>query len=235
MPNIRATQRDADRLWGVFGVALGATFVVWTVSWLVTGISEQDERCAQGMLGPGGNFRLEESSFPPDVSCVYEHGTTFSSAGALVWIFWTAFVVLTVSGLGALALELAGVRRVKAASRLSRLAVTGAAALAAVYVLAFLVTGSPKSDPLQTCSAFTTGIYERAQSVHRTPFPAQTTCVYADGRTYDLVPGWTGTLEWTLLAATFVCAAGAVRAGRHADGDAGAGAAPRVTEPDQSR
>ncbi|MFC9499238.1 hypothetical protein [Streptomyces sp. NPDC056982] len=235
MPNIRASQRDADRLWGVFGVALGATFVVWTVSWLVTGISEQDERCAQGMVGPGGNFRLEESGFPPDVSCVYEDGTTLSSAGALVWIFWAAVVVLTVSGLGALALELAGVRGAKAASRLSKLAITGAAALAAVYALAFLVTGSPKSDPLQTCSAFTTGIYERAQSVHRTPFPAQTTCVYADGKTYDLVPGWMGTLEWTLLAATSVCAAGAVRAGRYADGDTGAGVTPRVTEPDQSR
>ncbi|MFE6752944.1 hypothetical protein ACFVDQ_05030 [Streptomyces sp. NPDC057684] len=235
MPNIRASQRDADRLWGVFGVALGATFVVWMVSWLVTGISEQDERCAQGMVGPGGNFRLEESSFPPDVSCVYEDGTTLSSAGALVWIFWAAVVVLSVSGLGALALELTGVRGAKAASRLSKLAVTGAAALAAVYALAFLVTGSPKSDPLQTCSAFTTGIYERAQSVHRTPFPAQTTCVYADGKTYDLVPGWMGTLEWTLLAATFACAAGAVRAGRYAGSDTGAGAAPRVTEPDQSR
>ncbi|MFI9780931.1 hypothetical protein ACIHCV_40890 [Streptomyces sp. NPDC051956] len=233
MPNIRASRRDADRLWGVFGVALGATFVVWMVSWLVTGISEQDERCAQGMVGPGGRFRLEESSFPPDVSCVYEDGTTLSSAGTLVWIFWVAVVVLAVSGLGALALELTGVRGAKAATRLSRLAITGAAALTAVYALAFFTTGSPKSDPLQTCSAFTTGIYERAQSVHRTPFPAQTTCVYTDGKTYDLVPGWMGSLEWTLLAATFVCAAGAVRAGRSAD--AGAGATPRVTEPDQSR
>ncbi|MGX1674093.1 hypothetical protein [Streptomyces sp. NPDC055400] len=231
MPNIRASQRDADRLWGVFGVALGATFVVWAVSWLVTGISEQDERCAQGMIGPGGNFRLEGSSFPPNVSCVYEDGTTLSSAGALVWLFWAALVVLTVSGLGALALELSGIRGAKAASRLSKLAITGAAALAAVYALAFLTTGSPKSDPLQTCSALTTGIYERAESVQRTPFPAQTTCVYADGRTYDLVPGWTATLEWTLLAATFVCATGAVRAGRHADADA----TLRVTEPDQSR
>ncbi|MGW6138410.1 hypothetical protein [Streptomyces sp. NPDC055140] len=224
MSNIRGSQRDADRLWGVFGVALGATFVVWMASWLVTGISEQDERCAQGMVGPGGRFRLEESSFPPNVSCVYEDGTTLSSAGALVWIFWVAVVVLTVSGLGALALELTGVRGAKAATRLSRLAITGAGALAAVYALAFLTTGFPKSDPLETCSAFTTGIYERAQSVHRTPFPAQTTCVYADGKTYDLVPGWMGTLEWTLLAATLVCAAGAVRAGRYAD--AGAGATP---------
>ncbi|MET7518153.1 hypothetical protein ABZS88_32740 [Streptomyces sp. NPDC005480] len=231
MPNIRASQRDAGRLWGVFGVALGATFVVWMVSWLVTGISEQDERCAQGMIGPGGNFRLEEGGFPPNVSCVYEDGTTLSSAGALVWVFWAAFVVLTVSGLGALALELTGIRGAKAASRLSKLAITGAAALAAVYALAFLTTGSPKSDPLQTCSAFTTGIYERAESVQRAPFPAQTTCVYADGKTYDLVPGWMAPLEWTLLAATFVCATGAVRAGRHAD----AAATSRVTEPDQSR
>ncbi|MFB8269913.1 hypothetical protein ACFC96_25385 [Streptomyces sp. NPDC055955] len=225
MPNIRASQRDADRLWAVFGVALGASFVVWMVSWLVTGISEQDERCAQGMIGPGGDFRLEESSFPPDMSCVYADGTTLSSAGALIWIFWAAVVALTVSGLGALALELVGVRGEKAASRLSRLAITGAAALAAVYTLAFFTTGSPKSDPLQTCSAFTTGIYERAESVHRTPFPAQTTCVYADGKRYDLVPGWMATLEWTLLAATFVCAAGAVRAGRQADEGAGAEAA----------
>ncbi|MFF1734241.1 hypothetical protein [Streptomyces sp. NPDC058247] len=214
MPNTRASRRDADRLWGAFGVGFGASFVVWVVAWIATAISEQDERCGHGIVGPGGSFRVEETSFPPNVSCVFADGTTLDSSGLLVWVFWVCVVVTGTAGAGALSLELLGVRGAQAAARLGRLAVFAGGTLLAVYLLALFSTGSPGSTPLESCSAFTTGIYERAQDVRRAPFPAQATCVYGDGRTYELVPRWMGGVQWVLLGVVIVCAGGAVRAGR---------------------
>jgi hypothetical protein len=72
----------------------------------------------------------------------------------------------------------------------------------------------PGGDPLSTCPAFTTGVYERAFEVRRAVFPAQATCVYPSGTTYDLVPAWWGALAWAVLGAVLLALLGLVRAVR---------------------
>ncbi|MFG3495284.1 hypothetical protein [Streptomyces sp. NPDC047928] len=200
-----SVRRVADRWWTALALFLCGTVLTWLLAWLWTGVSELDERCGHGLVGPGGPFRIERSGFPPNLSCVYEDGTTISAADGLGWAVWACVAGVAICAVVAFALEftwhLAGPARAVSATRLRTLSFVCAAALAAHYAAVVLVTGPPGREPLSICSAFTTGVYRRADEVRRAVFPPQTTCVYPDGGTYDLVAGWVGALAWLLLAA----------------------------------
>jgi hypothetical protein len=206
MSNKRTARLSSDGLWIAFALLLCASVVIWLAAGLLAAISELDERCSHGLVGPGGPFTVERSSLPPDVRCVFADGTTISTAGALVWVMWACVAATAACAVAATALEFVRPDHEKAARRMGATAVGAGFALALVHAGGTALT-SPGKEPLQACSAFVTGIYDRAARVDRDIFPAQATCVYRDGTTYRLLPEWLGVLEWLLLGAVIVCVA----------------------------
>ncbi|WP_017568734.1 hypothetical protein [Nocardiopsis halotolerans] len=88
MPPPQEVRHPANRFWHATIGFLAALVGVWILAWLVTGVSELDERCAHGIVGPGGWHEVERSSYPPNVTCVYLGGEAVSSAGVLVIAWW---------------------------------------------------------------------------------------------------------------------------------------------------
>lgn len=217
-----------DGLWAACALAACAGVLVWMLGWLTVGVSELDERCAHGLEGPGGDFRMERSSFPPGERCVFADGTTVSSGDVLGWVLWACVVVAAACALLAAVREFAGLRQPRSVVRFAVIALVSCVVLAAQCAFVPLAVAPPGREPLSVCSAFTTGIYERAYEVRRSVFPVQATCVYPGGARHDLVPVWWSRLAWAALGALLLALlglAGAVR--RH-------GGRPRLPEPDTS-
>ncbi|KOT39101.1 hypothetical protein ADK41_14535 [Streptomyces caelestis] len=214
MPGIQGPRGSANGLWAAFALAACAGAFAWLLGWLAAGVSELDERCAHGMVGPGGDFRVERSSFPPGVRCVFADGSTVSAGDFFGWVLWVCVVVAAACAVLALIREFAGLRQERAVVRFGVLALVSLTVLAVLCAVVPTVLAPPGRDPLSTCPAFTTGVYERAFEVRRAVFPAQATCVYPSGVTHDLVPAWWGTMTWGALGAVAIALLGLVRAVR---------------------
>jgi hypothetical protein len=212
MSGIQRSRGSANGLWAAFALAVCAGVLAWLLGWLAVGVSELDERCAHGMVGPGGDFRLERSSFPPGVRCVFADGSTASAGDFFGWVLWVCVVLAAACAVLALVREFAGLRQEGAVVRFGVLAIVSLAVLALLCAVVPAVMAPPGRDPLSTCSAFTTGVYERAFEVRRSVFPAQATCVYPSGATHDLVPAWWGTMAWGALAVVVIALLGLVQA-----------------------
>ncbi|MFI5641276.1 hypothetical protein ACIA8H_28215 [Streptomyces goshikiensis] len=93
------------RSWTAFSVWAVVTALVWALCFVW--VSEQDERCAHGFVGPGGPFTVRRDHFPPDVTCVWRDGTEAAGLGPLEFVWWAVVLATAVS----LALTLARGRR----------------------------------------------------------------------------------------------------------------------------
>ncbi|MFD3329286.1 hypothetical protein [Streptomyces sp. NPDC058701] len=186
--------------WFAFATVLAVMVPLWLLTVLVTEVSEHVERCSHGMIGPGGEFRVEGTVFPYDDTCVYPDGTELSAIGALAYVWWFFQTVLLLLLIGAFALEFAHLRRPGSRRRFGVLtAVSGA-----LVVVAYALT----SPPVLSCRP--------SETAARTAFPPQTTCSGPLG-TRDLVPGWLPALITVLLPAFAASATGTAwrrRAGR---------------------
>ncbi|MEU9353470.1 hypothetical protein AB0D65_21360 [Streptomyces griseoloalbus] len=214
MPEKQGPLGSANGLWAAFGLAGCAGVLTWMLGWLVVGVSELDERCAHGMVGPGGDFRVERSSFPPGVRCVFADGSTVSAGDFLGWVLWACVVVAAACAVLATVVEFAGLGRARAVVRFGVLAIVSSVVLAVLCAFVPVIMAPPGREPLSTCSAFVTGVYEKASEVRRGVFPPQATCVYPSGVTHALVPAWWGVMAWTALGAVLITLFGLVRAVR---------------------
>lgn len=212
--DIRRYRRVTDRWWMGFGLLLVAAWAVYVLAWVAT--LEAVERCAHGFVGPGGSFRVERGSFPPDVRCEFTDGTVVSTAAGLGPLLWMMVSAALACGLLALMREAAGRRHPGAEKRLTVLSGAAATVLASLCGIAWLIAESPGSDELSRCPD-RRGLQPVAQ--HRRGFPPQATCEYVDGGTQALVPAWVTGLIWAVLVLVVATAAAAIvirRAGRRA-------------------
>lgn len=214
MRAIRESRGSTNGLWTASALSGCAGVLTWFLGWLSVGVSELDERCAHGLVGPGGHHRVERSGFPPGLRCVFDDGTTVSSGDALGWTLWACVVVTAACTVLALVREFAGLEQTRSVVRFGILALVSTVALACLCAVVPVFTAPPGRDPLSTCPAFTTGVYERASEVRRAVFPAQATCVYPSGTTYDLMPAWWGALAWAALGMLLIALLGLARAVR---------------------
>ncbi|GHH94557.1 hypothetical protein [Streptomyces capillispiralis] len=214
MPGKQGPFGSANGLWAAFGLAGCAAVLTWMLGWLVVGVSELDERCAHGMVGPGGSFRVERSGFPPGVRCVFADGSTVSAGDFPGWVLWACVVVAAACAVLAGVVEFAGLGQARSVVRFGVLAIVASVVLAVLCACVPLVMAPPGREPLSTCSAFGTGVYEKASEVRRAVFPPQATCVYPSGTTHELVPAWWGRMAWAALVAVLVTLFGLVRAVR---------------------
>ncbi|MFI2428191.1 hypothetical protein ACH5A7_29595 [Streptomyces sp. NPDC018955] len=93
MPGTQKSRGSANGLWAASALAACAGVFTWLLGWLTAGVSEPDERCAHGTVGPGGDFQVERSSFPPGVRCVFADGSTVSAGDFSGWVLWVCVVV----------------------------------------------------------------------------------------------------------------------------------------------
>ena len=212
MPETQRSRGTADGLWAAFALSVCAGVLTWLLGWLTVGVSELDERCAHGIEGPGGDFRVERGSFPPSVRCVFADGTTVSAGDFFGWVLWMCVAAAVACAAAAWVCEFAGLAQARAVVRFGILALVSLLVLALLCAVVPAVMAPPGRDPLSTCSALTTGVYERASEVRRSVFPPQATCVYPSGVTHDLVPAWWGTTTWVALGAVLVAFLGLARA-----------------------
>ncbi|MCX4545573.1 hypothetical protein [Streptomyces sp. NBC_01565] len=83
--------------WTAFTLWVYVLAFVWGLCFVW--VSEQDERCAHGFVGPGGGFTVERGYFPPDVTCVWADGTETSGLGRLEYLWWATVLATAVSPL----------------------------------------------------------------------------------------------------------------------------------------
>ncbi|MCX4691320.1 hypothetical protein [Streptomyces sp. NBC_01408] len=103
MPHIRtpapgrAQRTPAGTAWTVFRRRLASTAVLWVACWLATAMSEQRERCAHSIVGPGGPFRLRTSTLPPNETCVWPDGTEIAALDVMPYLWWAAAAASLIS------------------------------------------------------------------------------------------------------------------------------------------
>ncbi|WP_017599421.1 hypothetical protein [Nocardiopsis lucentensis] len=207
MPTAQKVRSTANLFWSLTIDLLIALVGVWIVAGVKAGVGELDERCAHGIVGPGGRHEVERTAYPPNVTCVYPSGETISSAGVLVFVWWTCVVLVVVCALTAFALEFVGLSRRGFDSRFPALAVVFPSLLANLYVLVLLATVVPTLVNPTRCGLGTRSSGDEA-NLRYEPFPQQVTCDYGHGFPMALVPQWVAALEWALLLATAISLAG---------------------------
>ncbi|WP_412076978.1 hypothetical protein ACLF6K_18040 [Streptomyces xanthophaeus] len=101
----RDQRTGAGTAWTVFRRSLVSTGVLWVACWLATAMSEQRERCAHSIVGPGGPFELETSTFPPNETCVFPDGTEIAALDVMTYLWWAAAAASLISLLLAAAIS----------------------------------------------------------------------------------------------------------------------------------
>ncbi|GHI87725.1 hypothetical protein ACWGF3_24675 [Streptomyces xanthophaeus] len=93
----RRQRSAAGRAWKAFKLCLSTTAFLWVACWLATAMSEQRERCAHQIVGPGGPFRVETSSLPPNETCVWPDGTEIAALDVMTYLWWAAAAATLIS------------------------------------------------------------------------------------------------------------------------------------------
>ncbi|MEV0845163.1 hypothetical protein AB0J21_04600 [Streptomyces sp. NPDC049954] len=211
----------ANRLWSVFGIAFGVSVVSWVLAGLARLWAEEGGECRLAELrGNSGLVRTWDTVWPPSQRCTFVDGTTLSSAGFLVPVFWAAAVLALLCGVLALAHELWGFRNALAGRRLRAVVVSSGLTLVMVGGIGYLIAGTEGSE---ACRASRTGLAGPAARTGYRLFPPQRVCEYPGGGRVVLVPGPVVGATWTLTAVVVTAGLGwgaAVRHGRARRGGA---------------
>ncbi|MFE9248588.1 hypothetical protein [Streptomyces sp. NPDC007088] len=203
----------ANRLWSVFGITFGLSVMSWVLAGLARIWAEEEGDCRlAGLREDSGLLRTWDTVWPPSQRCTFVDGTTLSSAGFLVPVFWVATALALLCGVLALASELWGFSDVFAGRRLRAVVVSAGLTLVMVGGIGYLLAGTEGSE---ACRASRTGLAGPATRTGYRLFPPQRVCAYADGGRVSLVPGPVVGATWALTAVVVTAGLGWGAATRH--------------------